>query len=164
RLRRRLCCLSRRDAERARTKTHTSAGPAGMSAEINFDGLVGPTHNYAGLSEGNVASTANKDAIARPRAAALQGLAKMRMLAGLGLAQGVRPPQERPFLPALRALGFTGDDRAVWEKAWTDEPRLARQVTAASAMWAANAATISPSADCADGRLHATTANLATMV
>ena len=27
-----------------------------MAYEVNFDGLVGPTHNYAGLSYGNVAS------------------------------------------------------------------------------------------------------------
>jgi succinylarginine dihydrolase len=131
--------------------------------EINFDGLVGPTHNYAGLSEGNTASAANKDQIARPRAAALQGLAKMRLLAGFGLAQGVLPPHERPLIPALRALGFSGTDRAIWEAAWTREPRLARHVAAASAMWAANAATVSPSADCADGRVHVTPANLATM-
>jgi succinylarginine dihydrolase len=26
------------------------------SCEVNFDGLVGPTHNYGGLSYGNVAS------------------------------------------------------------------------------------------------------------
>lgn len=132
--------------------------------EINFDGLVGQTHNYAGLSEGNIASARNKDSFARPRAAALQGLGKMRELAGLGLAQGVMPPHERPFLPALRALGFSGDDKRVWEAAWTQEPRLARHVAASSAMWAANAATISPSADCADGRVHATTANLSTML
>ena len=32
-----------------------------MSAirEINFDGIVGPSHNYAGLSLGNLAATRN---------------------------------------------------------------------------------------------------------
>jgi succinylarginine dihydrolase len=132
--------------------------------EINFDGLVGPTHNYAGLSEGNLASARNKDMVARPREAALQGIAKMRRLRGLGLAQGVLPPQERPNIAWLRTLGFTGGDRAVWERAWESEPTIARAALASSAMWAANAATISPSADCADGRLHASVANLQTML
>lgn len=136
-----------------------------MSAiEINFDGLVGPTHNYAGLSEGNVASAKHKDSVARPRAAALQGLAKMRRLMALGLVQGVLPPQERPPMAFLRALGFAGTDRDVWERAFSEENRLARNAIAASAMWAANAATVSPSADCADGRLHVTLANLQTML
>ncbi len=133
------------------------------AVEANFDGLVGPTHNYAGLSEGNRASENNKGSIARPREAARQGLAKMMHLARLGLPQGVLPPQERPFIPALRRIGFTGGDEHVWERVWRDAPDLARQVTAASAMWAANAATVSPSADCADGRVHLTSANLHTM-
>lgn len=136
-----------------------------MSAvEINFDGLVGLTHNYAGLSEGNLASARNRDAIARPREAALQGLAKMQRLRALGLRQGVLPPHERPNIAWLRSLGFAGSDAQVWERAWSAEPHLARAALASSAMWAANAATISPSADCADGRLHASVANLQTML
>lgn len=132
--------------------------------EINFDGIVGPTHNYAGLSEGNLASARNANTIARPRDAALQGVAKMRKLAALGLAQGVLPPHERPNIAWLRSLGFSGSDGAVWEKAWKAEPSIARAALASSAMWAANAATISPSADTEDGKLHATIANLQTML
>ena len=132
--------------------------------EINFDGLVGPTHNYAGLSEGNLASARNANMIARPREAALQGIAKMRRLRALGLQQGVLPPHERPNITWLRSLGFTGTDGEIWAKAWTQEPTIARAALAASAMWAANAATISPSADTSDGRLHATVANLQTML
>lgn len=136
-----------------------------MSAEeVNFDGLVGPTHNYAGLSEGNLASARNRDMVARPRDAALQGLAKMRRMRALGLAQGVLPPQDRPNIAWLRSLGFAGSDAQVWEKAYKSEPMVARAALAASAMWAANAATISPSADCGDGRLHASVANLQTML
>lgn len=132
--------------------------------EINFDGLVGPTHNYAGLSEGNLASARNANTVARPRDAALQGLAKMQRLRALGLAQGVLPPHERPNIAWLRSLGFAGTDGEVWERAWKAEPTIARAALASSAMWAANAATISPSADCADGRLHASVANLQTML
>jgi succinylarginine dihydrolase len=136
-----------------------------MSAqEVNFDGLVGPTHNYAGLSEGNLASARNRDTIARPRDAALQGLAKMRRLHTLGLAQGVLAPHERPNVAWLRSLGFKGKDHEVWSRAWESEPVIARAALASSAMWAANAATISPSADCADGKLHASVANLQTML
>ncbi len=136
-----------------------------MSAEeINFDGLVGPTHNYAGLSEGNLASARNRDMVARPREAALQGIGKMRRLRALGLSQGVLPPHERPNISWLRSLGFTGSDGDVWEKAWNSEPNIGRAALAASAMWAANAGTISPSADCADGKLHASVANLQTML
>jgi succinylarginine dihydrolase len=133
--------------------------------EINFDGLVGPTHNYAGLSEGNLASERNKDTVSRPREAALQGLAKMNRLRALGLAQGVLPPQERPAIGWLRlALSLSGDDRSVWTQAWEASPHIARAAAAASSMWAANAATISPSADSDDARLHATVANLQTML
>lgn len=137
----------------------------GQAEEINFDGLVGPTHNYAGLSEGNLASERNKDTISRPREAALQGLAKMNRLRALGLAQGVLPPHERPAIGWLRtALSLSGADREIWSQAWQVSPHIARVAAAASSMWAANAATISPSADSGDGRLHATVANLQTML
>ncbi len=134
------------------------------AVEVNFDGLVGPTHNYAGLSEGNLAATRNEGAVSRPRAAALQGIAKMRRLAALGAPQAVLPPHERPNIAFLRQCGFSGSDADVWEEAVRREPRLARAAISASAMWAANAATVSPSADCADGRVHLTPANLSTML
>lgn len=135
-----------------------------MSAfEANFDGLVGPTHNYAGLSWGNVASTQNKSRASSPKRAALQGLEKMRALHELGMAQAVLPPQQRPFLPLLRDLGFTGSDRQLWETAWRKTPEIAAICASSSAMWVANAATISPGFDCADGRTHITPANLSSL-
>jgi succinylarginine dihydrolase len=137
---------------------------SGGAEEINFDGLVGPTHNYAGIAEGNLASARNRDAVSRPRDAALQGIAKMRRLSELGLAQGVLPPHDRPNIAWLRSLGFSGSDGKIWSRAWGSEPTIARAALSASAMWAANAATVSPSADCGDGKLHATVANLQTML
>ncbi|MGF1543356.1 MAG: N-succinylarginine dihydrolase [Parvularculaceae bacterium] len=128
--------------------------------EINFDGLIGPTHNYAGLALGNLAATANAGAAANPRAAALQGLAKMRKLHEKGLAQGFFPPHDRPHLATLRGLGFTGNDRDVLS-AVASTPDLLANVYSASAMWTANAATVAPSPDTADGRVHFTPANLA---
>ncbi|AEA59834.1 N-succinylarginine dihydrolase [Burkholderia gladioli] len=128
--------------------------------EANFDGLVGPTHNYAGLSFGNVASLSNEKSAANPKAAAKQGLRKMKQLADLGFAQGVLPPQERPSLRLLRELGFSGKDADVIAKAAREAPELLAAASSASAMWTANAATVSPSADTGDGRVHFTPANL----
>lgn len=132
-----------------------------MAQEVNFDGLIGPTHNYAGLSPGNVASASNAGGASNPRAAALQGLAKMRAVAAMGLTQAVLPPMERPDLGTLRRLGFEGTDEQVLRDAWHADPTLLAAVWSASSMWAANAATVSPSADTADRRVHFTPANLA---
>jgi succinylarginine dihydrolase len=129
--------------------------------EINFDGLIGPTHNYAGLSFGNLASAKNKGAASNPRAAALQGIAKMRAVRALGLYQGFLPPQDRPHLKTLRALGFSGTDRQIIEKA-SAHPEILANCYAASCMWTANAGTVAPSPDTADGKVHFTPANLAT--
>ena len=122
--------------------------------EINFDGLVGPSHNYAGLSLGNLASARNAGAISHPRAAALQGIEKMRSALRLGLSQGIFLPQWRPDAAWLTALG-TDIGRA--------EAHIRAAAMSASSMWAANAATVSPAADTADGRTHLTVANLVTM-
>ncbi|NHQ87560.1 N-succinylarginine dihydrolase [Iodobacter sp. HSC-16F04] len=130
------------------------------SFEANFDGLVGPTHHYGGHSFGNVASTSNANKAANPREAAKQGLAKMKALADLGYKQGVFVPQERPAIGLLRDLGFTGDDASVLAAVAKASPGLLANVSSASSMWTANAATVSPSADTADGRVHFTAANL----
>lgn len=133
-----------------------------MLREINFDGLVGPTHNYGGLSAGNLASTSHGGQVSNPREAALQGLAKMRFLARLGVGQAVLPPQPRPSLRALRRLGFRGSDDEVISAAAKND-HLLRLCSSAAAMWTANAATVAPSTDTADGRLHLTPANLQQM-
>ena len=132
------------------------------AVEANADGLIGPTHSYAGLSPGNLASSLNKGEASNPRAAVLQGLDKMKTLADLGLPQYVLPPHERPDIPFLRSLGFTGSDAVVLEAAWKTAPSFAAAACSASPMWAANAATVTPSADAADGRVHFTPANLHT--
>ena len=129
---------------------------------MNFDGLPGPTHNYSGLARGNLAAERNAQQVANPREAALQGLAKMRSLATRGYAQGVLPPHERPSVSALRALGFGGSDHEVIVAAGRDAPEILAACSSAAAMWVANAATISARADCGDGRVHFTPANLVT--
>ena len=130
--------------------------------EVNFDGLVGPTHGYSGLSLGNMASEKNSHRVSNPREAALQGLKKMKFLQTLGIPQGVFPPHERPYLPVLRQLGFTGGDEKILTDTFKASPQLFWDVFAASAMWTANAATVTPSVDAQDGLVHFTPANLHT--
>lgn len=130
--------------------------------EFNFDGLVGPTHNYAGLSFGNVASATHQLQTSHPRQAALQGLEKMKTLASLGIGQAVLPPLPRPDVQLLYRLGFRGkNDSQVIENAFKVSPQLVANCYSAANMWTANAATVSPSPDCSDGKLHLTPANLA---
>ncbi|MBB3119892.1 N-succinylarginine dihydrolase [Pseudoduganella violacea] len=128
--------------------------------EFNFDGLVGPSHNYAGLSFGNVASFNNVKSASNPKQAALQGLEKMRALAARGFAQALLPPQDRPNFRLLRSLGFSGSNADVLQQAYKESPVILACAYSASPMWTANAATVSPSADTADGRVHFTPANL----
>lgn len=128
--------------------------------EVNFDGLVGPTHHYGGLSLGNVASMQHAEIPANPREAALQGLEKMWLLAQRGIKQAVLPPQERPSIDALHQLGFRGSDAQILSCAMQTSPALLAACSSSSSMWAANSATISPSADSDDGRMHITPANL----
>jgi succinylarginine dihydrolase len=130
------------------------------ATEFNFDGLVGPSHNYAGLSFGNLASASNFKRVSNPKQAALQGLAKMRALAQRGFAQALLPPQDRPNLHLLRSVGFGGSDAEVLARAHREAPSILACAYSAAPMWTANAATVSPSADTADGRVHFTVANL----
>ena len=132
--------------------------------EVNFDGLIGPSHNYGGLSDGNLASATHAGAVSNPREAALQGLEKMRMMLRSGLVQGVLPPLPRPNFDFLVSAGFGGTDAQIIEAAARVAPHLLKAAYSASSMWTANAATVSPSADSSDGRLHFTTANLSTML
>ncbi|MEM6391511.1 MAG: N-succinylarginine dihydrolase [Planctomycetota bacterium] len=134
--------------------------PSPPTLELKLDGLVGPTHNYAGLAPGNLAAAHNRHAISYPKAAALEGLAKMRLLLDLGIPQGFLPPHPRPNLGLLRRLGFTGSDAAVLRSALRQAPELLATACSAAAMWTANAATVCPSADSADHKVHFTPANL----
>ncbi|MEM7664807.1 MAG: N-succinylarginine dihydrolase [Pseudomonadota bacterium] len=122
--------------------------------EINFDGIVGPSHNYAGLSLGNIASASHKGDPSYPRAAALQGLGKMRANLGRLRHQGFLLPLPRPNSALAQALAFDG----------TEAPQLLAAPWSASSMWTANAATVSPAPDTLDGKCHLTPANLVTML
>jgi succinylarginine dihydrolase len=128
--------------------------------EINFDGLVGPTHNYAGLAYGNLASTSHGLTVSNPKSALHQGLEKMKLMTDLGVKQAILPPHERPNIRTLYDLGFRGSDSEIIQQAGREAPHILAACYSASSMWTANAATISPSSDTTDGKVHFTPANL----
>jgi succinylarginine dihydrolase len=131
--------------------------------EVNFDGIVGPTHHFGGLSMGNLASTSHAEEMSNPKGAALQGLKKMAELMRMGVKQAVFPPQEKPDIATLRRIGFRGLDEDVIRDAAKTSPQLLSLCSSAASMWTANAATITPSADSIDRRVHLTPANLSHM-
>lgn len=130
------------------------------SVEVNLDGLIGPTHHYGGLAEGNLASQRHRHRTSRPREAALQGLRKMKVLADRGIPQFVLPPAPRPDVNFLREQGFSGTEEEILREVARCRGDLLSIACSASSMWAANAATVSPSADTRDARVHVTPANL----
>ena len=130
--------------------------------EVQIDGLPGPTHHFGGLSAGNLASVAHAGFTSRPRAAARQGLAKMRQVLALGVPQGWLPPLPRPDLALLRGAGFSGSDAEVLRAA-VAEPHLLHLATSSAFMWTANCATVIPASDSGDGRCHVVSANLVAM-
>ncbi|WP_457808584.1 N-succinylarginine dihydrolase [Kushneria sp. EE4] len=128
--------------------------------EINFDGLVGPTHNHGGLARGNLASKRHAGLVSNPREAALQGLEKMKASLDAGFPQAVLPPQQRPDMRLLHQLGYRGAPEEVLPRVGSESPELLYAACSAAAMWTANAATVTPSRDTLDSRVHVTPANL----
>lgn len=128
--------------------------------EVQVDRIVGPTHHFGGLGVGNIASSENAGRVSNPQAAALQGLDKMRLVAELGVPQFVLPPQSRPDLNLIRELGFAGNEQQILDQASSFDPVALSAAFSSSAMWTANAATVSPSTDSASGKLQLTVANL----
>jgi len=79
--------------------------------EHQFDGLVGPTHHYAGLSPGNLASQSHAGQPSNPRAAALEGLTKMRRVRELGVLRAAgmtRRQVRRTVVVEAGILGISG--------------------------------------------------------
>ncbi len=128
--------------------------------EINFDGLVGNTHHYGGLADGNLASQINKNQISHPKQAALEGLKKMKFLSDLGLKQAVLPPHERPFIPYLKKNGYRGSAKEIIAQCSLENRNLLSSLSSSASMWVANAATVTPSTDSSDGLVHFTIANM----
>jgi len=127
--------------------------------EVNFDGLIGPTHNYAGLAFGNMASASSQFATSHPKKAALEGLQKMKYLHSLGIKQGFIPPPLRPNMDVLKQQGYEGNVEEILSQV-REEPNKLLEVSSASSMWTANAATVTPASDAIDGKVHLTVANL----
>ena len=128
--------------------------------ECFFDGMAGPSHNFAGLAFGNKASMRHGGHVSHPRKAALEGLAKMRLMHGRGFAQAALPPHERPATGFLKQLGFSGSEEKILKSAFALSPALLRACWSSSGMWAANSATVSYSSNTEDGKVHFSPANL----
>jgi len=128
--------------------------------EVNFDGLIGPTHNFSGLAYGNTASMVNQHKVSHPQQAALEGLNKMKLVYSYGIKQGFIPPQTRPNVDILRQHGYTGNDHDVIIQVAKENFNLLLTASSASSMWVANAATVTPSIDSDDSKVHITPANL----
>jgi len=149
-----------RTTDQTGPRTTDQTGPPTTDLhEVQFDGLPGPTHHFGGLSPGNLASTGHAGFRSRPRAAARQGLAKMRAVLDLGVVQALLPPLARPDLDFLRGCGFAGTDRAVILGAEAEAPTLLRWAQSSAAMWTANCATVAPGVD-SDGTTRLVVANL----
>jgi len=128
--------------------------------EINIDGLIGPTHHFGGLGVGNLASLESQNQVSNPREAALEGIAKMELLSGLGVEQFYLPPLERPNWRWLESMGFAGQRQDVLRRCFDEAPNILSAAYSSAFMWTANAATVAPSCDTTDGRLHIVPANL----
>jgi succinylarginine dihydrolase len=130
--------------------------------ELQVDRIVGPLHHFGGLGLGNLASQRHAGQVSHPAAAAIEGLDKMRLVASLGVPQLILPPQQRPAFAFLRSLGFVGADADVLESAMRSSPQILSAACSSSAMWTANAATVTAASDTSDGRIKLTVANLTT--
>lgn len=131
-----------------------------MLVEVNIDALVGPTHHFGGLGVGNLASREHRLHVSNPKRAALEGLDKAALIAGLGIPQLLWLPPVRPNLKLLSSLGYTGPVSEQLAAARQSDPTVLSAIFSSAFMWAANSATVSPAADCRDGRYHFTPANL----
>ncbi len=128
--------------------------------EINVDGLIGPTHHFGGLGVGNLASHASQYRPSNPRAAALEGLAKMQLLSELGIPQFYLPPLTRPNWGWLESLGYAGDRADILKRCYDDSPQLLSAAYSSAFMWTANAATVAPACDTLSQCLTLVPANL----
>ncbi|SQC92959.1 N-succinylarginine dihydrolase [Cedecea neteri] len=59
-----------------------------ITREANFDGLVGLTHHYAGLSFGNEASTKHQFRVSNPEAGGKTRAAENESAGGRGVSAG----------------------------------------------------------------------------
>jgi len=128
--------------------------------EVQMDTLVGMTHHFGGHAKGNFASMHHKGQNSNPKQAALQGLEKMKWVLDQGVPQLVLPPQSRPHLPSLRTLGLNGSIQTQLQKLFEINPNTFAKLCSSAFIWTANAATVIPSCDTLDHKVHLYIANL----
>jgi len=130
--------------------------------EVNFNGIPGPTHLFSGLGMGNLASMTNEGQLSHPQKAALQSLEKIKFLFQLGSIEAIIPPHRRPYLDILNFYGYSGTPMEKILQAYSLDPKVFKAIFSSSSMWTANAATVTPSLDSLDKKVHITPANLKT--
>ena len=128
--------------------------------EVNIDGMIGPSHHFGGLGVENKASELNRSQASSPRSAALQGLAKMELLASYGIPQFYLPPPVRPAWKWLESLGYCGDKACVLRDCYQEQPTLLSAAYSSAFMWTANAASVSCGSDTRSKRAKIKLANL----
>ena len=130
------------------------------NTEINVDGLIGPTHHFGGLGVGNLASQSSRFQTSSPKAAALEGVAKMELVASIGVPQLYLPPLQRPNWNWLNQVGFVGERGDVLKRCFDMSPVLLSAAYSSAFMWTANAASVAPASDTLDKTLRVVPANL----
>ncbi len=117
---------------------------------VNFDGIPGPTHNYAGLARGNLAAERNARTGREPARGCAAGTRQGARARGPRLRAG-RAAAARASRHRTRCARSASParDADIVARAATDAPQLLAACSSAAAMWTANAATVSPSADTA---------------
>jgi succinylarginine dihydrolase len=132
-----------------------------LNRQVEFNGLPGPTHSFAGLAAGNLASSKSEGDTSNPRLAFKQALAKAGAIREAGAESAIILPNRRPNLRLLREAGFSGNDQQVIEQAADQAPYLLKAAFSSASMWTANAATVAPGTDTEDGVTRILPANLA---
>ncbi len=132
----------------------------GKMKEVIFIGIPGPTYNFSGLAYGNVAESKYEGSVSQPKLAAIQSLKLAAAILERDITVGILPPLHRPDLALLKHIGYEGAPEKMIETAGEDNYRLLANICASSNMWIANSATIAPSVDTNDGKVHITPANL----
>ncbi len=122
--------------------------------------MIGPTHHYGGLGIGNVASLRHRHQVSNPRQAALEGLAKAKLISEMGIPQYILASTKSTESRVVESARFQGTHGEQIREAYHASPEVLSAAMSSAFMWAANSTTVSPAVDAQDNRYHFTPANL----
>lgn len=120
--------------------------------ELQIETLPSPLFAYGGLARGDLASMKHAHHPSAPKLALFQHLEKCQRLHELGISVALFPPHPRPLFSVLKKIGF--------EKAEQTPLRWLAACSSSSFHWTANSASVTPSKESLDGKLHISIANL----